>query len=199
MTYLDRCLHILVNQFDGTCRTDLRTTGTLRTAVTMLVRHHRQHQVHQVRRRAQHLVRTFRDTELTARTMLSEVVEGERAWRRERRLTLRSHLVFNLRQATIHQFLLLLGNGSGSDKSRSQQETALGSIDGARRCGFSGRSRRAGIFQCSEFAGGNAIAANHATTIIHSMRLVVDAGGLAVLRAERTVLALLLVEVDLQP
>ena len=76
---LNRTLLYIVEWLDGSRRTDLRTACTLRTAVTMLVRHHRQHQMHQVRRRTQHLVRTFRDTELTTRTMLSEVVEGERA------------------------------------------------------------------------------------------------------------------------
>ena len=54
------------------------------------------------------------------------------------------------------------------------------------------------VMQGSEFTTGDAVAAYYAARVIDSMRLVIDAGSLAVLRAKRAVLAFLLVEADLQ-
>ena len=58
MTDLDRRLLNFVNQFNGSSWTNLRATRTLRTAMTTLIRHNRQHQVHQVTAGAEHLIRT---------------------------------------------------------------------------------------------------------------------------------------------
>ena len=59
MTDLDRRLLNLVDQFDGSCRTYLGATCTLRTAMTTLIRHDGQHQVHQVAAGTEHLIRTL--------------------------------------------------------------------------------------------------------------------------------------------
>ena len=55
------------------------------------------------------------------------------------------------------------------------------------------------IFQGTKLATSDAVTTYHATAVIHGVRLKVDAGSLTVLRAQRTVLAFILVEVDLQP
>ena len=59
MTNLDGGFLWFVDELDGSGRTNLRTACTLRTAVTMLVRHLRQHQVHQVGRGTKHVVGTL--------------------------------------------------------------------------------------------------------------------------------------------
>ena len=55
------------------------------------------------------------------------------------------------------------------------------------------------IFQGIKLATFDAVTTYHATAVIHGVRLKVDAGSLTVLRAQRTVLAFILVEVDLHP
>ena len=56
MANLDRRLLNLVDQFDGSCRTYLGATCTLRTAMTTLIRHDGQHQVHQVATGTEYLI-----------------------------------------------------------------------------------------------------------------------------------------------
>ena len=87
MAYLDRRLLGLVYLDDGSCGTDFRTTCTLRTAVTALIRHHRQHQVHQIAAGAEHLIGALRHTKLATRAVLGKMIKGERTRRRQRCLT----------------------------------------------------------------------------------------------------------------
>ena len=59
MTYLDRCLLVLVDRLDSSCRTNLRAAITLRAAIAMLVRHCRLHQMHKIAARTENLVWTL--------------------------------------------------------------------------------------------------------------------------------------------
>ena len=185
----------------------------------MLVTHHGLHQVHQVGRGTKHIVRTLRHTELTARTVLGDIGQRLRAWRHNGCLALWNRLILEFSQTAVHQFLLLLGHRSGGGKGRGQEERPLGSIDTiiasmASRTSITSRTSRtrmassaskaspaskARIAQCPELTFPDAVTTNHAAAIIHTMRLIVDTGGLAVLRAHRAVLALILIEADLQP
>ena len=81
MTYLYRRFLVLVNKFDGSRRTHLTTTRTLRTAMAALVRHLRQHQVQQVTTGTQHVVRALRHTQQATRTMLGKMLERQRTRR----------------------------------------------------------------------------------------------------------------------
>ena len=129
MANLNRRLLNIIERFDSTRRTDIGAARTLWTAIAALVRHRGLHQVHQVGRGTEHMVRTLRHTELAPRTARSEVGEGTRARRCQRRLALWYRLILEFCQTTIHQFLFLLGHGSRRGKSRSQQERALRSIN----------------------------------------------------------------------
>jgi hypothetical protein len=74
MAYLRRDLDLMADGLDGACRTYLRTTVALRTAVAALVGHDRLHEVHQVIGWTEYLVGALRHTELTARTALRHVL-----------------------------------------------------------------------------------------------------------------------------
>ena len=55
------------------------------------------------------------------------------------------------------------------------------------------------IFQCPKLTTVDAVATDHAAQGIYGVRLIVDAGSLTVLRTQRAVLALVHIEVHLQP
>ena len=130
VTYLDGRLLIFIDGLDSTSRADLRTARTLRTTMAPLIGHLWQHQVHQVARRTEHIVRTLRDTELTARAMLGKMVKRERSWRRQRCLPLRLNFVLQFRQTAIHQFLFLLSHRCRRHQCRSHEERALTAVNG---------------------------------------------------------------------
>jgi hypothetical protein len=75
MTNLDRGLLVLINRFDGTCRTNLRATITFRATISMFVRHSGLHKMHQIATWTKNLVRTLGYTELTTRATSREVLE----------------------------------------------------------------------------------------------------------------------------
>ena len=60
---------------DGACRTDIRATGTFRTAVTALKAHGRSHHIHQIAAWTKHAVRTLADAKLTACAVLLEMTQ----------------------------------------------------------------------------------------------------------------------------
>ena len=61
-----------------------------------------------------------------------------------------------------------------------------------------GEAGEGSVLQCSELTALDAVATDHAARGIDGVRLIVDAGRLAVLRAQRAVAAFLFVEADLQ-
>ena len=54
------------------------------------------------------------------------------------------------------------------------------------------------ISQRAELATLDAVATHHATAVVHLVVLEIYAGGLAILRAQRTVFALIFIEMNLQ-
>lgn len=77
MTNLDARLILLLDRLDGTSRTNLTASVTLRSAVSTLIRHRRLHQLHQVGRWTEHIVRALRYTELAGSTVLRHVLGRE--------------------------------------------------------------------------------------------------------------------------
>ena len=108
----------VLDRLDGTSRTDLRTAVAFGSAIAQLVTHDGLHQVHQVAGGTQHLIGTLRDTQLTARTVMSHVLSRQRAGRRQRCLALGGYLVLNLGQSAVHHLFFLLGQCGSGEHSR---------------------------------------------------------------------------------
>ena len=158
MANLRRCLVFEADGLDGSCRADLRTAVALGTAIAQLVTHGGHHQMQQVGRRAQHLVRALRNAELTTRAVLRKVLCGERARRREGSLSRGRHLVLNLGETSVN-LLLLLRHCRRGKGSRGNQEGALAVVGFllfllvVRPCMV--------VFQCMMVAHADAVAANY--------------------------------------
>ena len=125
MANLNRGFLHLVEWLNRSGRAHIRTARALRTTIATLVRHRGLHQVHQVGRGTEHMVRALRDTELAPRAVRGEILERERTRRCEWCLALRSHLFLQFGDTTIHQFLFLLSKGCSRGKGRGQEERAL--------------------------------------------------------------------------
>ena len=130
--------------------------------------------------------------------MLGEVIEREKARRRERSLTAWSNLILKLGKTTIHKLFLFLSHRATSKQGRCQEERALGGIDSSAFSLSLLMDALIIVMQGSEFTAVDAIAANYTARVIDSMRLVIYACRLAILRTKGAVLTFLLVEADLQ-
>ena len=73
MTSMDAGLLFFGDGLDGSRRTDLAATGTLRTAIAAFERHGGLHEVHEIRRGTQHMVGTGRYAKLTSGAVLLHV------------------------------------------------------------------------------------------------------------------------------
>ena len=193
---LRRCLVFEADGLDGSSRADLRAAVALGTAVAQLITHGGHHQMQQVGRRAQHLIRALRHAELKTRAVLCEVLCRERARRREGSLSRGRHLVFNLGETSVNLLLLLRECRRGKG-SRGNQEGTLAVVGflllllAVRPCMV--------VFQCMMVAHADAVAAHHTARSIDGVVFEVDACGLAVLGTKRAVMAFLFVDVDFQP
>ena len=106
MTYLNSSLFFLRDRLDGTCWTDICTTCTFWSAVTILVTHRRLEELSYISRGPQHFVGTVGNTELTGCAMLLQVGCRQGTRRRERRLTCGRLPFFNHSQTSIGGLLL---------------------------------------------------------------------------------------------
>ena len=104
------------NGTDGSCGTNLGTTGTFRTAESSFVGHLRLHQGHEAGAGTKDLVGTLCDAELAASAVLGKVLGRERPRRCQWGLAFGSHLVFDVCEAAIDLQLSLLGEGGCSSK-----------------------------------------------------------------------------------
>ena len=175
----------------------------LRTAEATLVRHHGLHQVQPVAGGTEHLIGALRDTQLTTRASFLHIAEGERTGRYKGRLALGCSLILYLCQSSVHHLVLLLCQGGSSQKGRGEQEGAarktfsvMGLIGLIGLMGLMGLMGLVG--QSVVLAGVDAVATSDAAAGIDGVRLIVDAGTLAIPTAQRTALAFLGIEAYLQ-
>ena len=108
VAYLDSRFVRFGDRVDSTCRAHFRALGALGAAIPAFVGHFRLHQLHQVGRRAQHLVGAYRYAELASRAMQCEVTGAQRSRRNNGGGTGGYFLVFDYRQPAVYLFLLRL-------------------------------------------------------------------------------------------
>ena len=210
MTNLRTRLVCKGNRLDGTCRTNLRTAVTFRTAIATHITHRGLHQFQQIRTRHQHMIRTFRHTELTARTPLLHIGGRERARRCQGCVARRLHHILNHGQTAIHLLPFLCQRSRRGCQRSPHQEgppTLINRITRATRIPRITRtirfsrttSPRPCIMQRVKIALLQTVPANHATAVVHLHRLEIDARSLAVARTLAALLAFALIKPDLQP
>ena len=178
----------------------------LRTAEATLVRHDGLHQVQPVAGGTEHLIGALRDTQLTTRASFFHIAEGERTRRHKGRLAFGCSLILYLCQSSVHHLVLLLCQGGSSQKGRGEQEgtarktfSVMGLIGLIGLIGLMGLMGLMGLVgQRVVLAGVDAVATHHTTAIVNTVRLIVDAGTLAIPTAQRAVLTFLGIEAYLQ-
>ena len=194
MTSMNGGLFLSRNGLDGTSGTDFAATCTFGSAVATLKRHYGLHEVLQVGRRPQHIVRAARHAKLAGCAMPLQMSDADGSGRRDDGVALGGFLVLDDCQTAIH-FHLGLGQGRcGASHSCTNEESAALRVDGLRRCnGFLG-----GVMQRIKLALVKAIAANHAARVVYRTVLEINGLCLAVFFAHATTLALVLVETHTQ-
>ena len=189
MTNLCRRLGFLGDRLDGAGRTNFGTLGTFRTAIATFVRHFGLHELHQIARRTEYLVRTYLYAQLAGSTVLGHVLGTERTERSDRGLAVWHFLVFDGSETTVHLLLYFLSHGSGSNQSGGRQEgTATGF--GCSRWGLLFNLVAWYILDGTLLALVYTIEANYATAIVDFVVLRVDTRGLAILGTESATVTL---------
>ena len=105
-----------------TGRADVAATCTFRTAVATFVTHLWLHQTHEVSRRAKHIVRTCRYTQLATCAMLCQILRAQCSGWYNMAFPFRNLLVFYDCQSTVYFLLLCLQRSSGCQCSSSCHE-----------------------------------------------------------------------------
>ena len=105
-------LLLLGDSLDGPGRAEFRAAGAFRAAVAALVGHLGLHQVLEVRRRTEHVVRAFGHAQLAGGAAAVEILHAFGSGRRDGNVALRHFLVQKHGEPAVH--LLLLGAQRGA-------------------------------------------------------------------------------------
>lgn len=201
MTNLDCRFVFLLDRLDGTGRTNLAASVALWSAVSTLIRKGWLHQMHQVSRWSEHIVRAFCHAELAGSAMLRHILCRDRTWRCDRRVTLERFLLGYGSQSAIYLLLLLCQGSSRSYSCSSQQEVSargvrnfvLYSLSFGSHILFTLHPLGGSIVKRILVAMCDAVAANHASGVIYLVVLAVDTSRLAALGAQSATDAFVLV------
>lgn len=210
MANLNSRFVFLFDRLDGTGRTNLAASVALWSAISTLIRQGRLHQMHQVCRWTEHIVRAFCHAELAGSAMLRHILCRDRTWRCDRCMTLERFLLGYGSQSAIYLFLLLCQGSSRSNSCSSQQEVSARGVRSIVLYSLSFvfhilftlhplYTLSGSIVKRLLVAMSDAVAANHASGVIYLVVLAVDASRLAALGAQSATDAFVLIYSHLQP
>ena len=172
--------------------THLRALDAFGPAIAPFVGGFGLHEGHDARRGAQHAVGADRHAELASRAVLGQVAQALGSRRHDRRVACGGLLVEDHGQAAVHLLLLGADEARAQHQSRTREERTARSVlrhvplRGCRRSlfgvAFAGQAEP--VVERVVLAAVHAVHADHAARIVDRMVFRIDAGGLALSRAE---------------